>query len=448
MKSSRSFYKPSKQSTVSSSEAFTVTIDRLSHDGRGLARHNGKTLFVSGALPGEEVKARYLKQRSKFDEAQCLEVLQPSVLRREPQCRHFYQCGGCELQYLDAQAQIEHKQQQALDQLQRIGSVVPETILPPLIGEPWHYRRRARLSVYCPKKTSEPTLGYRRRQSKQLVAVRECPVLEHKAEQLLGQLSEWLNSASKPQAVSHIELASGDSDAALILRHTLKLADDDLAALEELAVNNQYNLFLQPEGPESLQSVGHEQQRLHYQLPEFDLNLAYHPNDFTQVNSLINQQMVHQAVALLEVTKDDRILDLFCGLGNFTLPLASLAGEVVGIEGSQDMVTRGAENARSNGIDNVEFHRMDLTRDFRRQPWFQGGFSKILLDPPRAGALEVVSHLAEHQAQMILYISCDPATFARDAKELVTQGYRLSHWGVMDMFPQTTHVESIALFQR
>ncbi|MCW9050789.1 MAG: 23S rRNA (uracil(1939)-C(5))-methyltransferase RlmD [Motiliproteus sp.] len=448
MRSQRRFYQPKKKPAVSSKEPFEIDIERLSHDGRGLARSQGKTLFVSGALPGEKVKAQHLQQRSKFDEARTLEILNPSPLRSEPRCRHFQQCGGCELQHLESAAQIELKQQQALDQLQRISNLAPEQILSPLDDQHWHYRRRARLSVYCPKKHSEPTLGFRRRQSKQLVAINECAILEEQAEQLIAPLQLWLKQAHKPQALSHIEIARGADETALIVRHTLRLAEQDLSALQQLCEQEQVLLFLQPQGSESLAPYGHEQQRLHYPLVGHDLELAYHPNDFTQINAGLNIKMVDLALQLLDPNPQDRVLDLFSGLGNFTLPIARKTQEVVGIEGSDAMVTRGEENAQRNGIENARFFKADLTREFHRQPWFDKGFNKILLDPPRAGALEVVRNLAGHDAERIVYISCDPATFARDAGELAKQGYRLSQWGVMNMFPQTTHVESIGLFIR
>lgn len=467
MKSRRRFYQPAPAPKPSVQPAVEVLIDKLSHDGRGLCRHQGKTLFVSGALPGERVLARIHQQRSKFDEAHCLQVLDSSPQRRQPRCPHFGQCGGCELQHLSSAAQIGVKQTQALDQLQRIGAVQPEHILPALDQDHWHYRRRVRLSVYCPHKNSQPVLGFRRRQSKQLVPIRQCPILDQRGEQLLPLLADWLANCRQPQAISHLELLLDDRQGALVLRHPRSLATEDQQALVHLCAEQQFQLYLQPGGPETVQRPDGGEARLHYRLaaespqplrelhapdqqqsPKQNLLMAYHPSDFTQVNAGINQLMVSQALQLLAPGPDDRILDLFCGLGNFTLPLATRAGEVIGIEGSPSMVARGQQNATANGLDNVHFHVADLTADFHSAPWFGQGFNKILLDPPRAGALQVVRQLAGYQAEKILYVSCDPATLARDAGALVEQGYRLQQWGVMNMFPQTTHVESMALFVR
>ncbi len=451
MKSRRRFYQPARRADTSPSaapETAEVQIDKLSHDGRGISRHQGKTLFVAGALPGELVRIRYLKHRSKFDEARCEEVLEASEQRCQPACRHFSQCGGCELQHLSSEAQISARQQQALDQLRRLGGIEPNQILPALDALHWHYRRRARLAVQHPKKGGRPVVGFRRRQSKQLIAISECPVLESRAEQLLPQISALLAEAVKPRAISHIELALGDEDAALVIRHIRPLADPDLNALQQLAGQHGFQLWLQPQGPETLRPLNSDSGRLRYRLDDQQLTLAFHPGDFTQVNAAINQQMVSRTMRMLDPGPEDRILDLFCGLGNFTLPLATRAGEVIGIEGSEQMVERGYENARANGIRNVEFHCADLSANVRHCSWFRNGFNKILLDPPRAGAAEVIAQLAQYRAEKILYISCDPATLARDAAALIRQGYRLEQWGVMNMFPQTTHVESIALFQR
>ncbi|OMH38393.1 hypothetical protein BGP75_08180 [Motiliproteus sp. MSK22-1] len=454
-----------------------MTIEKLGHDGRGLCRHNGKILFVSGALPGERVRVSYLNRRAKYDEARCLEVLDASEQRRSPRCRHFNQCGGCELQHLSSEAQIDAKQQQALDQLRRLGGLAPENILSPLDLNHWQYRRRARLGVLTGKNKATPVIGFRRKQSKQLIPIKECPILEHRAEQLLKDLSSSIIQSEKPQSISHIELALGDEDAAIVLRHPRPLASNDLKAFDQLARRQNTQLYLQPGDIDSIYRHGEGQERLYYNLhlprhvgsaeniqenqdnrdqPEKSLVLGYHPSDFTQVNAAINQKMVTQALELLEPNNQDRILDLFCGLGNFTLPLATLAAEVVGVEGSEKMVARGTENAKLNDISNARFYCADLTRDISQKPWFKNQsdqrFNKILLDPPRAGALEVIQQLKQYTSETlsttVLYISCDPATLARDAAELVKQGYRLEKWGVMNMFPQTTHVESIALFTR
>ncbi len=447
-RSNRRFYQPPKKKALDTA-SFEVAISGLSHDGRGLARPAGKTLFVEGALPGERVRARYTLQKSKYDEARTLELLNLSTERTTPACPHFAECGGCQLQHLSANAQIHHKQQQALNQLQRIGGVTPETILNPLDAAPWHYRRRARLGVFKDKRSGRYSLGFRQQRSNQLVAVDQCPVLENPGDQLITAFNQLLNQLQQPLSISHIEICLADTAAALVLRHPKPLIAGDQAALTRLASNLDFDLYLQPGSADTLKpAAGTVPRELYYQLPDQNLALHFSPRDFTQINPAINQQMISLALQLLQPGPEDRILDLFCGLGNFTLPLARKAREVVGIEAIETLVERGRTNATLNQIDNALFYAADLTQPISDKPWYGGGFAKVLLDPPRAGAFELIQPLAKLAAQQILYISCDPATLARDAGELVKCGYRLSHWGVMNMFPHTSHVESIALFER
>ncbi|MEH6473739.1 MAG: 23S rRNA (uracil(1939)-C(5))-methyltransferase RlmD [Halopseudomonas sp.] len=447
-KSSRRFYQQPKRQQLDTAP-FEVEITGLSHDGRGMARQAGKALFVDGALPGEQVRARYTQQKSKFAQARTLELLSVSEQRDTPRCPHFERCGGCQLQHLSSSAQIHHKQQQALNQLQRIGGVTPEKILPPLDGEHWHYRRRARLGLFKDKRSGQLSVGFRQHQSKQLVAIDQCPVLEPRGEQLIEQLNPLLNRLEQPLAISHIEICLADDTAALVIRHPKPLTTADQDALINLAAELGFVLYLQPAGPDSLHpAVPDKTLPLSYALPEQQLQLQFQPQDFTQINPQINQQMINLALQLLQPSSEDRILDLFCGLGNFTLPLARQAKEVVGIEGIEAMVERGRANAALNQLDNAAFYAADLTQPISDKPWFGSGFNKVLLDPPRTGAYELIQPLAKLGAAQILYISCDPATLARDAGELVKHGYRLTQWGVMNMFPHTTHVESIALFER
>lgn len=435
-----------------------VMIDSLSHDGRGLARVNGKALFVEGALPGEKVRAKYSNQKSKFAEAMTLEVLQASPQRVTPDCPHFDLCGGCQLQHLAAESQIEIKQQQALAQLQRIGGVAPTEVLPPLDGEHWHYRRRARLGLVVDH-SGKVSLGFRRKQSKKRVAIEQCPVLDQRGEQLLAPLNQLLNQLQQPLAISHLEICLADEQAALVVRHPKPLPDADINALQHLLAEHNFTLFLQPGDTETLhQSLGQESSavELSYQLDRAaadnkkPLRLEFHPSDFTQINAAINRQMTDLALQLLQPNSEDRILDLFCGLGNFTLPLACLAKKVVGVEAIESMVQRGRHNAALNQLDNISFVAADLTQPLKEQPRFKAllkeGFNKVLLDPPRSGAFEVLAPLAKLSPQQILYISCDPATLARDSAELVRLGYQLQRWTVINMFPHTSHVESIALF--
>lgn len=443
------FFRPNNKRTLTA-ELLELHIEQLSHDGRGIARHRGKTVFVSNALPDETVRVRISESKSRFDQAETLEVLSASDKRVEPPCPHYRRCGGCELQHLDADEQIQQKQQLALEQLKRSAGIAPKTIKPPLTGSPWHYRRKTRLSIYCPKKKSEPVLGFRRKQSKELIPVQQCPVLESQAEALLPPLQRWLKASTNPQALGHIELITGDNDAALILRHMQPIAEPELSALQEIADTAGFTLLLQPRGPDSLHRYKSDNSpvRLHFALPAFGLELAFHPNDFIQVNAELNRSMVTQAMTWLNPKPGERILELFSGLGNFSLPMAKSGAEIIAIEGSETMVQRGEENARQHQLSNVQFHCADLNQDQSHRPWFGQGFDKVLLDPPRSGAQEVITQLAKYAIPTVLYVSCDPATLARDAKLLAEQGYQLECWGVMNMFPHTSHVESMALFKR
>ncbi|WP_421864381.1 23S rRNA (uracil(1939)-C(5))-methyltransferase RlmD [Motiliproteus sp.] len=453
--SKRRFYQPpAKSQTVVDESPFEIQVERLSHDGRGLAKRGGKTLFIDGALPGERVQARYSQRKSKFDQAVTLQVIEPSPDRVEPDCPHYQHCGGCQLQHLRSEAQIQAKQQQALDQLRRIGGVEPEQQLAPLDGPHWHYRRRARLGIFKPKGNNPLSLGFRRAQSNKLTPITQCAVLDPRANQLITSLNSLLNQLQQPLAISHLELCLGDTRQALLVRHPRPLLEADRQALSRLCQQQQWQLFLQPGGADSLHWSERDEptDSLSYRLPGNDdqpgLELAFAPGDFTQINADINRDMVQLAMELLAPEPQDRILDLFCGLGNFTLALARQAGEVVGVEAVESMVQRGRDNAARNGCSNASFHAADLTQPIQQLPWYGQGFNKVLLDPPRAGAAELIEPLCRLRPEQILYISCDPATLARDAGMLATQGYQLRQWGVMNMFPHTTHVESIALFQR
>ena len=427
----------------------TVHIETLSHEVRGIARVQGKTLFVDNALPGETVKVEYAATRSKFDEGVAVEIIEASPDRCAPKCRHADVCGGCALQHMTSPAQIAAKQQILLDQLQRFGDIIVPEILPPLVAEAYGYRRKARLGVRA-SRSRGVVLGFREKRSNNLTAIEECPILAGDFATHLPQLKQLLTDCEGRAQISHLELAIGEDNTAIVVRHLQPLSDSDREKWLAFARETGMHLYLQPGGAESAHKVWPDDgsERLRYALPQFDLTLQFHPLDFIQVNFAINRLMVERAVALLDVQPTERVLDLFCGLGNFTLPLARRAREVIGVEGDSALIQRGIENARYNSLDNVHFHAADLTGDIRKKAWAKAGFDKILIDPPRTGAIEVVRALARFKAQKIVYVSCNPATLARDAAELNKLGYRLAKAGVMDMFPQTTHVESIALFER
>jgi 23S rRNA (uracil1939-C5)-methyltransferase len=431
-----------------------AAIESLTHDGRGVTHVAGKVVFVAGALPGEEVMFRYTGRHGSYDEGDVLEVLQASPQRITPRCAHFGICGGCSLQHLSPADQIAAKQARLLDNLSRMGQVAPDEVLPPLTAEAWGYRRKARLGVRYMPREQVVRVGFRERNSRFLADLKRCDVLHPAVGERIGALAELVNRLSIRDQIPQIEVAVGDDNVALVFRHLAELSGADKDALCAFGREHEMVIFLQPGGPRTVQRLWPPQAepeavKLSYRLPAYDVELCFEPTDFTQVNQPLNRLMIDRALALLDPQPEERILDLFCGLGNFSLPLARRAGHVVGVEGEAGLVERARENARRNGQDNVEFHVADLTADLAAEPWYGAGFDKLLLDPPRSGAAVVVENLPAPLPRRIVYVSCDPATLARDAGTLVKGlGYRLVSAGVMDMFPHTAHVESIALFVR
>jgi 23S rRNA (uracil1939-C5)-methyltransferase len=427
-----------------------VTIESLSHDGRGVTHIDGKTLFVSGALAGETVDCVYTNKRSKFDEAKTVCVHQANEQRVEPRCRFYELCGGCSLQHLDTQAQIEHKQSILAEQLQHFGKVKVESWLEPLTDDHWSYRRKARLGVKFVHKKESVLVGFRERQSAFITDIDYCEVLDERVAKLIAPLREMIATLDAKQTIPQIEVACGDSEVALVFRHLEDLSEADLAQLISFSETQEISLYTQSGGPKTVvkQFPNDGKERLVYELEQFALTMHFHPMDFTQVNQGINTKMMARAMELLAPTKEERVLDLFCGLGNFSLPIATLAKEVVAVEGDQAMVERGTENAQLNKLENISFHQADLQGDFYNAPWASEGFDKLLIDPPRSGAFEICEHLHKFNAKSIVYVSCNPATLARDAEVLTKHGYKLVTTGVMDMFPHTAHVESIALFEK
>ncbi|WP_455217343.1 23S rRNA (uracil(1939)-C(5))-methyltransferase RlmD [Kaarinaea lacus] len=436
-------------------EPRVTKIESLSHDGRGISHVDGKVVFIHRVLPGEEVRFRYCRTRGKFDEGDVLDVIKPSSLRIEPRCQHFGICGGCSQQHIAAETQIRFKQERLLENLEKIGKVIPETILPPLTADIWGYRRKARLGVTYMRRDQVVRVGFRERSSSFLADLTRCEVLHPRIGEHIRELSELVVKLSIKDKIPQIEVAVGDDNVALVFRHLQAFTNEDLQLLKEYGQRNDLLIYLQPGGPDTVERLccdsdsSDNDPQLCYRLPDYEIELCFQPTDFTQVNAELNKKMIARALELLEPQPEDRVLDLFCGLGNFSLPLARKAGTVVGVEGDTGLVERARENARNNEINNAEFHATDLNADLTQQPWYGTGFNKLLLDPPRSGAYMVVSSLPEPLPTRIVYVSCDPATLARDAGILVNeQGYRLLATGVMDMFPHTAHVESIALFQR
>jgi 23S rRNA (uracil1939-C5)-methyltransferase len=434
-------------------------ITKLSHDGRGIAVINGKVTFLHGGLPGEHIEFFYLKKHAKYDEGQVVTVSQPSPDRVEPICAHYGVCGGCSLQHLAPTQQIAMKQGMLLEQFAFMGGVTPDTVLPPLTDATQGYRYKARLGVKYVHAKNKVLVGFRERNGRYVADINHCPILHASVGEKLGLLSALVHSLEAYQTIPQIEVAVSDTATALIFRHLEPLSAEDLNKLIAFARTENMHFYLQPGGPKTIHLLypedpeGSHQGLLHYALPEQNLTLRFHPSHFTQVNPAINRKMIARAIELLQPEllqpqAHERILDLFCGIGNFTLPLAQHCAAVVGVEGDAELVQRARQNAADNGIYNAEFYATDLAGDFSKQTWAQTTFDKILLDPPRTGALEIVSTIGQFKAKKILYVSCNPATLARDAKALAQQGYRLTQAGVMDMFTHTSHVESIALFER
>ncbi|WP_409287582.1 23S rRNA (uracil(1939)-C(5))-methyltransferase RlmD [Pseudomonas guariconensis] len=420
-----------------------LQIERLAGDGRGIAFVEGRTWFVSGALAGESVEARVLGARGKVVDARLERVLQASPERREAPCQYYERCGGCNLQHLPHDGQLTLKQRMLAEQLQRVAGVQPEQWATPLVGPEFGYRRRARIAVRWDPKARHLDVGFRAEASQDIVAIDECLVLVQPLQAIFRHLPTVLRSLSKPQALGHVELFSGTAQAVLV-RHVAPLPAEDLARLEAFCKQAGAQLWLQGDGEPAPVEAG---QTLGFALEPWGLELAWRPGDFVQVNAQVNTLMIEQALAWLAPQPEDRVLDLFCGLGNFALPLARRAREVVAVEGVQAMVERAEANARSNNVHNARFFQADLSQPLAGAGWAAEGFSAVLLDPPRDGAFEVVQGIARLKAKRLVYVSCNPATLARDAQVLVGQGYRLTRAGILDMFPQTAHVEAMALFE-
>jgi 23S rRNA (uracil1939-C5)-methyltransferase len=431
------------------SEPIEARIEDLSHDGRGVASHGEKKVFIHGALPGELVMARITQRRRSYDEGETVEVIESSPDRVEPVCPHFGQCGGCSLQHFDPREQIESKQNTLVQNLERIGKVVPDTVWEPLTGPKWDYRRKARLSVRYVHKKERVLVGFRERYGRFVADMQECHVLDQRIASQLGRLSGLVHSMDSRRTIPQLEVSCGDNQCALVFRHLEALSEGDLQKLRAFAIETNIAVLLQPSGPASIHCLEPASLDLEFELPEYGIRLAFGPSDFIQVNAEMNRNMIRRALELLEPGREERVLDLFCGLGNFTLPLATLAGEVVGVEGDAALVRKAGENARLNGLLNTSFHAADLSEDPGSAPWLKQRYDKVLVDPPRSGAESILPHIAASGASRVVYVSCHPASLARDAGILVHQsGFRLLGAGVMDMFPHTGHVESIALFER
>lgn len=423
-----------------------IKITKLSHEGRGIGYDQGKTQFIMNALPGEEVVMQKTKRHSKYDEGIATEILVPSPERVTPPCEHFLVCGGCSLQHMSSEAQIFFKENQLKEQLQHFGHCTAKEFVRPLQADVLGYRRKARLGVKYVAKKDKVLVGFRELNGRYLADIISCPVLHQRFGNLITPLSELFYTLSNRDQIPQVECAMGDEDAALIIRHLAAFSTEDLDRLTDFSNNHQLAIFLQPAGPNSIHKLAprDEQLFLTYTLPAHNISFAFRPTDFTQVNSSINRLMIDQALDWLALKNTDEVLDLFCGIGNFSLPMARYAHSVFGVEGDAEMVQRARENAARNELSNISFWPADLTQEFAFAKDLS--INKVLIDPPRSGAYEVLPHIIALQPERIVYVSCNPSTFARDAEYLTTHGYTLAKAGVMDMFPHTQHVESMALF--
>ena len=430
-------------------EPVQAEIESLSAEGRGIVHVDDRIVFVDQALAGETVVFKYTKLSKNIAEGRTIEVLKASPDRVEPKCKAFEMCGGCSLQHMDTASQLSLKQQAFLDHLEHIGKVKAENILPPLTGPLWGYRHKARLGVRYVAKKDKILVGFRERSSSFITDTQRCEILHPSVGGIITELAECIARMAIRERIPQIEVAVGDNQTVLVFRHLDPMPEADRAILSEFAAEHDLVVYLQAGSPDELEALYPvKPEALYYELPNYEVRVEFQPSDFTQVNPEINRNMLDRAIDFLQLNENDQVLDLFCGLGNFSLPMARRCAQVTAVEGSQVMVVKGRENAAKNNIDNIEFHMADLYSDeIASAPWLKKKYSKILLDPPRSGADAVLKYLARMGAERIVYVSCHPATLARDAGVLVNEmGYTLTDAGIMDMFPHTSHVESIAVF--
>lgn len=426
--------------------AETGRVDSLNHEGAGVVR-GGKTAFVSGALPGETVSFIRRRHHRQHDEAELLTVLEPAAERVAPRCAHFGVCGGCALQHLDSAAQLVIKERQLRENLERVGRVEPREWLAPLTGPQWQYRRRARLGARFVHARGRSMVGFREHFSSHIAELKRCEVLAPPVGELLAPLGELLTRLAVRERVPQIEVAVAENAVVLVMRVLDPPTPEDEMMLLEFEQTHGVRFFLQSAGPDSVRPLREPAAALEYTLPEFDIRLQFEPGDFLQVNAELNRSLVSRVVELLQLDAQSELLDLYCGLGNFTLPIARRAASVTGVEGEASLVARARANAERNGIGNAAFHSANLAgADFGAAPWAGRSYSHVLLDPPRVGAREVLPLLQRVGAQRVVYVSCHPGSLARDLGILVHElGFELLAAGVADMFPQTTHVESLAV---
>jgi len=439
------FFKTSRTKTPNHAMIKQGVIEQLDHQGRGMLFHHSKPVFVEGALPDEIVDIAILETKKRYQKGRVVKTHQTSPLRIEAHCAHYQTCGGCHLQHVESSTQINIKQQGLLTLFRRFAKYQPDVLAPALMSLPWQYRRCARFGVMYNKKTKKVDMGFRQAGSKALVEQRVCPVLVPALEALILPLKELLNALEAKMSLGHVELVEAEQGVAILLRHLKPLSIHDQNTILQFAATQQVHFYVQP-NPTQIDCLT-DAVSLTYRLPEQACEFEFNIDDFVQVNASVNEKMVAQALQWLALAPSDRVLDLFCGLGNFSLPLARLVDQVVAVEGVQKMVDRASHNAKQAGLENVQFYQADLSDlDALKADWAKLTYNKVLLDPARAGAEACLSFVASKKPSHIVYVSCDPVTLARDSALLLSQGYLLDKLGAIDMFPQTAHIESMALF--
>ena len=444
--------KPNKSKQLSTKLSLSVT--QLDHLGAGIAQHQGKVVFIPGVLPDETATVQFVEQKKSYSKAKLIAIELASAHRVKPHCPHYYECGGCDLQHMDTQAQREHKQTTLVDLMSKsstASAIEADVVVDPIVGDGWHYRRRARLATLFDKNTRRLQLGFRAANSNKIVSIQQCPVLAESLSALITPFAVNLNQLKARSSLGHVELTQADNGNFAVLRVTKVLPASDIRWLTGFAEKHQVNLLLQDDAGQLTQlypllQTDDAVTLPYYHLARESVRCSFTPGNFVQVNGAINQSMVDQAIAWLDPQPGERILDLFCGVGNFSLPLALKAAEVVAVEGVPEMVQQAKQNAIDNKLDNVTFYHADLSADLSTQPWL-GKIDKLLLDPARAGAFESLQWLQKMQPKKVVYVSCNPASLARDSSVLLANGYRIAKVGLVDMFPQTHHIEAMVLFE-
>ena len=438
-----------RQRRVDFNEFFTTEVTDLNHEGRGVARIDGKVVFLRNALPGETVEFHYTRKHNSHDEGTAIKIIKPSPDRIEPKCQVTARCGGCSLQHLAHDKQIDFKQN-TFNELLNQANIIPTEMAPALLGNSFNYRRKARMSARYVAGKGDPLVGFREQNGRYITDMHACPILSEPFGSGIQMLRALLLKLDCKAEVPQIEITVTDNNAAMIIRHMCELTDNDKAHLMSFGEKNNIIIFLQPKGYDSIhQFYPGEKIELSYPLDDFNLVMTLKPDQFMQVNRDINAKMLTQAIRWLELTDQDSVLDLFCGIGNFSLPIAKTAKHVTGVEADDSAVMQASHNAKLNQLTNTDFYSCNLfeKKDIEKSAWISNSYNKLLLDPPRSGAIEIIEYFAKTTFDSIVYVSCNPATFCRDAAILIEQGYKLERAGIMDMFPHTQHLEVMGLFK-